>query len=151
MLRQTECLGPVCNPLRIYLEIVNADAYEGNELPRFQCCSLRHNRNSYYAVPSSCSMATRDVFSKGKSAHAWSLTSCLHLVQRLRKRGVMPLLPHMPVWCAKGQLRLILYVILRNVKGTAQYMCTLHVRLVTFCDPNRKSELRTACGRVSDT
>jgi len=63
----------------------------------------------------------------------------------------MPLLPHMPLRCAEGQLRLVLYVILRNVKGTAQYMYTVHVRLVTFRDPSRKSELRTACGRVSDT
>ena len=42
MLRQTECLGPVSTPLRIHIEIVDADTYEGNELPRFQCCSLRH-------------------------------------------------------------------------------------------------------------
>ena len=56
----------------------------------------------------------------------------------------MPLLPHMPLWCAQGQLHLVLYVILRNVKGTAQYMYTLHERVVTYCDPIRKSELRTA-------
>ena len=42
MLRQTECLGPVSTPLRLYLEMVNADAYEGNEPPKFKCCSLRH-------------------------------------------------------------------------------------------------------------
>ena len=48
----------------------------------------------------------------------------------------MPSLPTpVPLWCAQGQIRLLLHIILRNVKGTAQYMYTPQVLVATVCDP----------------
>jgi len=59
-------------------------------------------------------------FPGGKTARMWSCLH-LHLMPRLEVRGTIPPLPHMPSWCAQGQLHLyILSVVALICTSTAQ-------------------------------
>ena len=61
----------------------------------------------------SCSMGTGTSYSKGKLAGGGGvkLTTLLFLMSRLRMRGTVPPLPHVPSWHAQG----LSYILLERV------------------------------------